>query len=538
MKTIPWLWVLVLLACAGAGGCARRETAVERGNREGILYKGSGTEPESIDPHVVRGVTEWTIAAALFEGLVVPNPEKDAPAPGVAERWTVSADGLTYTFYLRAEARWSDGTALTAEDFAYAARRLLEPAMGSAHAEDTLLFVRGARDYQTGRTKDFSQVGVRVVEARTLEFTLENPAPFFPQALYQFYPVKRAVVEAAGAMTDRTSAWTQPGKFVGNGPFTLGSWRSGEALVAVKSATYWDAAKVRLKEVHFLPYENPATEEAAFRNGQLHLTFGVPLQKVETYRRDHPELIKIGPDFGNYFYSLNVKRAPLNDVRVRRALALAIDRETLARRILGGGREPAIAFCPVGLGDYRPPEGGLRFDPAEAKRLLAEAGFPEGKGFPKLEILIDSRDPHRLVGETVQQMWRQHLGVELALRNEETRSLIASKRAFDFDLVRGSWNATTYRDPHYFLASWLTGGLYNEAGWSDATFDRLVGEAMRSADPVKRLERFRAAETEMMNELPVIPIFYSAEVFLMAPSVRGWTGQPFADRLFKVLWVE
>jgi len=524
-----------LLALAS---CAKRETPVERGNREGVLYKGSGTEPESLDPHVVRGITEWTIVGSLFEALVAPDPATGRPAPGVAERWEASADGLVYTFHLRADARWSDGGPVTAEDFAYSAQRLLTPAMGSAHAEDTLMFLRNARAFQTGRLADFAQVGVRVIDARTLELTLENPAPFFPEALYQFYPVKRSVVEKFGAMTDRNSTWTRPENFVGNGPFTLAGWRPGQELVAVKSPTYWDAGHVRLHEVHFLPYENPATEETAFRNGQLHLTYGVPLQKIPSYHVLNPGALKTVPDFGNYFYSVNVRRRPLDDSRVRRALALAIDREALAHRILDGGREPATSFTPPGLGDYRAPAGLVRFDPAEARRLLAEAGFPEGRGFPHLEILIDSREPHRLVGETVQQMWRQNLGVEIGLRNEETRALIASKRAFDFDFVRGSWNASSYRDPHYFLVSWLTGGLYNEAGWSNGQFDALIGLAVRTGDPARRLSLFRDAEAEMLRDMPVIPIFYSAETFLMAPSVHGWSGRPFADRLFKTMWLE
>jgi oligopeptide transport system substrate-binding protein len=180
----------------------------------------------------------------------------------------------------------------------------------------------------------------------------------------------------------------------------------------------------------------------------------------------------------------------------------------------------------------------VRFDPARARQLLAEAGFPDGHGFPPLEILIDSRDPHRLVGETIQQMWQEHLGITIKLRSEETRTLIANKRLFDFDFVRGSWNATSYRDPHFFLSSWQTGNLYNEAGWSDTQFDSLVQQAIHSADPIRRLALFREAETRFLNEMPAIPLFYSSEIFLMAPSVHGWSGRPFADRLFKSLWVE
>jgi len=521
-----------------ASSCSKHETQIARGNREGILYRGSGTEPESLDPHVIRGVTEWIIASAIYEGLVVPSPETGLPAPGVASSWEASADGLVYTFHLRPEAHWSDGSALTAEDFAYSMRRMLMPAMGSAHAEDTLLFIRNARAFQNGQISDFNEVGVRVTDPRTLVVTLENPTPFFPEALYQFYPVKRELVEKFGALTDRASVWARPENIVTNGPFSVKNWRPGQELVVVKNAAYWDAAQVRLKEIHFLPYENPSIEETAFRNGQLHLTFGVPLQKVRAYQKEHPELLKAVPDFGNYFYALNVKHPPLNDARVRRALALAIDRDALALRVLGGGREPAAAFTPKDLGGYVAPQGLLKFDPTEAKRLLAEAGFPEGKGFPTLELLIDSRDPHQLVGVTVQQMWNQYLGIKINLRNEETRSLIANKRLFNFDIVRGSWNASSYRDPHFFLSSWQTGNLYNEAGWSEPKFDALIQQAIRTADPTRRLELFREAETVMLSEMPAIPLFYSSEIFLMSPSVHGWSGRPFADRLFKSLWVE
>jgi len=521
-----------------ASGCKPHATPVTRGNRDGVLYRGSGTEPESLDPHVIRGVTEWVIAAALYEGLAVPSPETGKPAPGVASSWETTPDGLVYMFHLRPEAKWSDGSPLTAADFAYSMHRMLMPAMGSAHAEDTLLFIRNARAFQNGTITDFGEVGVKVVDAHTLEIALENPTPFFPEALYQFYPVKQDVVEKYGAMTDRAAAWAKPDRIVTNGPFALRSWRSGQDLIVAKNPFYWDAEHVRLNEVHFLPYENPSTEEAAFRSGQIHLTFGIPLQKIAAYQKDKPDQLKTAPDFGVYFYAVNVAHPPLNDVRVRQALALAIDRESLAHRILGGGREPAAAFTPKDLGSYLTPEGLVRFDPARARQLLAEAGFPDGRGFPPLEILIDSRDPHRLVGETIQQMWQEHLGITIKLRSEETRTLIANKRLFDFDFVRGSWNATSYRDPHFFLSSWQTGNLYNEAGWSDAQFDSLVQQAIHSADPVRRLALFREAETRFLNEMPAIPLFYSSEIFLMAPSVHGWSGRPFADRLFKSLWVE
>jgi oligopeptide transport system substrate-binding protein len=532
-----WLVTLLLVLGFAMAGCKRGDTAAVRGVEEQVLYRGNGTEPESLDPHLVRGGPEWIITGALFEGLVTPDPETGEPTVGAAAAWEVSADGLTYIFRLNPAAKWSNGDPVTAEDFVWSARRLTEPRLGSAHVEDTLSFVRGVKDYQAGRLEDFSAVGIRATDDGSLEFVLEYPAPFFLSALYQFYPVHRASIETAGDWLDRSSPWTRPGHLVGNGPFRLQAWRSNQRLVVEKNPHYWDADRVRLQGVHFLPYENPATEEAAFRNGQLHLTNTLPLQKISVYERESPGQVKMVDDLGVYFYTLNVSRPPLDDVRVRRALALAVDRETLARRLLQGGREPAASFTPTQLPGYSPP-AQLGFDPAAAQRLLAEAGFPGGRGFPRLELLIDSRDHHRLTAEAVQQMWRQHLGIDIALRNEETRVLIASKRTLQFDLVRGSWNATSYRDPVYFLGPWVTEGLYNEAKWSQPRYDALLAQVQQTADPVQRLATLHAAETLLLEELPIIPLYHTAQVFLMSPHVRGWQHRPFNDRLMKYLWLE
>lgn len=524
------------LALLLVAGCGRRETAVEAGLRTQTLLRGNSTEPESLDPHLVRGAVEWTIVGALFEGLVVPDQETLEPRPGVAERWEVSPDGLTYTFHLRADARWSDGEPLTAEDFVYSARRLLAPRLAASHAENNLLFVRGARDYQAGRTPDFATVGVRAPDARTVVFELERPAPFFLSALMLFFPVPQRVVEQSGAPDDRANPWSREGRLVGNGPFQLKSWRPNQAVVIERNPRYWDEPAVRLREVHFQPIESPAVEENAFRRGQLHFTSFVPLQKIEVYAREQPDRLKIVDDRGVYFYTLNVAVPPLNDVRVRRALALAIDREALVAQVIKGGKRAAAHFTPPGLDGYEPP-ARLRHDPEEARRLLAEAGFPGGRGFPTIELLVDARDHHRVVAEAVQQMWRAHLGVEIALRNEETQVLNSSKRRMDFALVRGSWNATTYQDPIYFLGAWQSTSLYNEAKWAEPRYDALIEQTWTN-DTVARREAFRRAEELLLEQMPAIPLFFTTQVILVHPDVRGWTPTPFSDRRMKHLWLE
>ncbi|WP_414660133.1 peptide ABC transporter substrate-binding protein [Horticoccus sp. 23ND18S-11] len=529
-------WLVAGLALALAAGCARRETQVAAGDRDQVLYRGNASEPESLDPYLVRGAVEWTIVGGLFEGLVTADMATLEPRPGVAERWEISADGLVYTFHLRANAAWSDGTPVTAGDFEYGARRLLAPRLGAAHAENNLFFVRGASDYQAGRIKDFAAVGVKARDPRTLEITLARPTPFFLSALILFFPVPQATVEKFAAMDERVNNWIRPGNLVGNGAFRLKAWRQNQGVVLERNPRYWDAARVRLKEIHFLPIENAQAEEAAFRTGQLHVTSAVPLNKLEVYAREQPEALKVVDDRGVYFYSLNVAKPPFDDRRVRLALSLAVDRERLTSQVIKGGKSPAWSFTPPGIGGYTA-RARVAFDPERARALLREAGFDGGRNFPAVELLVDAREHHRIVAEAVQEMWRQHLGITVKLRNEETQVLNSSKRQMDFQLVRGSWNATTYQDPFYFLGAWRSGALYNESKWSNAEFDRLI-EATWTVDRAVREKAFQEAEEIFLRELPAIPLFFSTQTMLMSPSVKGWQPKPFADRRLKDLWLE
>ncbi len=529
-------FLAVALALTIAAGCARQETKVAAGDRDQVLYRGNSSEPESLDPYLVRGAVEWTIVGGLFEGLVTADMATLEPRPGVAERWEISPDGLTYVFHLRANAAWSDGTRVTAQDFEYGARRLLAPRLGAAHAENNLFFVRGARDYQAGRIKDFSAVGVKARDARTLEFTLAQPTPFFLSALTLFFPVPQATVEKFAAMDERVNNWIRPGNLVGNGAFQLKSWRQNQGVVLERNPRYWDAAKVRLKEIHFLPIENAPAEETAFRTGLLHMTSTVPLNKIEVYQRERPEALKVVDDRGIYFYAFNVTKPPFDDRRVRLAFSLAVDRERLTQQVIKGGKAPAWNFTPPGTGGYTA-RARVAFDPARARTLLREAGFENGKDFPAVELLVDARENHRIVAEAVQEMWRQNLGIAVKLRNEETQVLNSSKRQMDFQMVRGSWNATTFQDPFYFLGAWRTGALYNEAKWSSPEFDRLI-EATWTVDLVAREKAFQRAEEIFLEELPAIPLFFSTQTMLMSPSVKGWQPKPFADRRLKELWLE
>ncbi|HRI83104.1 MAG TPA: peptide ABC transporter substrate-binding protein, partial [Opitutaceae bacterium] len=328
-------------------GCWSRETAVERGIREQVLHRGLGADIADLDPHVITGLSEINVVSTLFEGLVAENPADLSPVPGVAERWTVAADGLTYTFRLRPDARWSNGAPVTAHDFIASWRRVLTPALGADYAS-MLYVIEGAEAYHKGAQPDFAAVGVTAPDARTLVIRLEHPAPHFLSLLTHpvWYPVHFPALEQAGDPARRGGAWTRPGNLVGNGPFVLREWRPGKVVIVEKSPNYWDAATVRLNAIHFHATDSVDAEERMFRSGQLHVTEALPIGKVDAYRQDRSGVLQISPFLDTYFYRLNVTRPFLNEPKVRRALALALDRTAIVEKITRGGQQPAYSFTP------------------------------------------------------------------------------------------------------------------------------------------------------------------------------------------------
>ncbi len=518
-------------------GCLKRESAVQSGNREQILHRGTGYEVGDLDPQLATNIAEVDISSALFEGLVAEDPVDLHPVPGVAERWEVSPDRLTYTFYLRGNARWSDGTAVTARDFVAAWRRILTPTLGAANA-DLLYLLQGAEAYHHGVTKDFASVGASATDARTLRVTLEHPAPYFLSLLSHpaWAPVPLAVITANGAPDDRGNSWTRPGRLTGNGPFILKSWESNKRIIVEKSPTYWDAAHVRLNAVYFYPIDSADAEERAFRTGQLHLTYVLPFGKVESYRRDAPQFLRTDPYLNTYFFRLNVRRPPFGDERVRRALALAVDREAIVSRILHGGQQTATAITPPGLPDYIPPTGATT-DFAAARRLLAEAGFPNGKGLPVVELLYNNSENHRVLAEAVQEMWRRELGLEVRLVNEEFKVVLTERREGRYQILLSDW-VGDYPDPATFLDLWRSDSGNNHTGWANSEYDARLFAAARTADPADRAHQLQAAEALMLNAAPVIPLYYNTHVFLLQPAVKGWYPTLLDHHPYKSVWLE
>jgi len=518
-------------------GCGKRETLVEAADRDQVLLVGNGTEPQDLDPDVVTGVQEFHIMMSLLEGLVSEDPVDLHPVPGVAESWDISPDRKVYTFHLRKDAKWSNGEPVTARDFWEAYKRILTPSLGSEYAYMHYV-VKNAEAYNTNGITDFNQVGYKVIDDHTLQVTLNNPTPYFLSLLlhHSWYPINIRTVAKYGDPYQRGSKWTRPGRYVGNGPFVLTQWRVNDVVEVRKSPTYWDRARVRLNGIRFYPIESLDTEERAFRAGQLHVTLEVPLSKIDYYKTNYPNLIKIDPYLGTYFYRVNVTKPPLSDKRVRQALAMAIDREALVKDVLKGGQLPAFNLTPPGTAGYTC-RTHLQENIAEAKRLLAAAGYPDGKGLPTIELLYNTLESHRTIAEALQQMWKTQLGVDVRLVNQEWKVYLDTQRSLNYEICRGSWIGD-YDDPNTFLDMWLTGGGNNETGWSNPEYDRLIAQAAATADPQQRLEVFQKAEAILMDETPEIPIYFYTHVCLQRPELKGWYPTILDNHPYKYVYLE
>ncbi len=513
--------VLLLLL----GGCVRPGGRVAYGNRHQILYWGNGAEPADLDPQTSIGEPESHIFNALFEGLVSQDPRDLHPIPGVAESWDISPDGKVYTFHLRHDARWSNGDALTARDFVESQRRILLPALGAEYAtarfEDVQIV--NAREFYEGKIADFGQVGIQAPDAWTLVITLKEPADYFLGMLNHesWYPVHLPTILRYGKIDDKTTAWTHAGNHVGNGPFRLKAWHAQQEVVVERNPFYWGAKGIRLNEIHYYPIDNVDAEERAFRAGQLHVTTDVPQTKVDVYRQDHPQFIEISPYFGCYFYRFNVTNPVLKDKRVRRALAMAIDRDGIVRNVTRGGQQPAHTFTPPGTAGYVLPGPGTPTDYEGARRLLAEAGFPGGAGLPPVDLLINTSQNHQAIAEVIQESWKRELHIDARIVNEEWKVYLDSEHTLNYTTSRSAWIGD-YLDPYTFLGLMVTGNGNNDTGFSNAEYDRLIGLSRQAADPAARRTLLAQAETLLLDESPVAPIYFYTNVYLRQPSVRGW----------------
>lgn len=513
--------VAIFAAALLLAGCKQQETRVEQGSTRQVLHITNGTEPEDIDPHIVTGVPEHHIITALTEGLVSEHPETLEPVPGVAERWESNDELTVWTFHFRTNAVWTTGDPVTAQDFVDSFERILNPELGSKYTY-MLYVMKGAEDYNTGKIKDFAEVGAKALDERTLEVTLNAPTPYFLSLLnhYTWFPVHIPTIKKHGPLHGRGNQWTQPGNFVSNGPFRLKEWRLNDKLVVERSPSYWDVDNVKLEEIHFYAIVSSDTQEKYFRAGQMHNAYQIPSHKIATYKEKNPDLLHITPHLASYFYRFNTTRAPTDNKLVRKALAMAIDRKSLVENVTQGGQLPATFFTPPNTAGYTT-TAGFEENIEEAKKLLKEAGYASGADVPTVEILYNTDENHRSIAEAIQEMWSKNLGVQSTLVNQEWKVYLDAQRELNYSVSRAGWTGD-YPDPNTFLDMWTSWSQQNQTGWSNKDYDELIRKAGTTGDMAKRIEFFDAAEKILMDELPIMPIYIYTRVYLLDPSVKGW----------------
>jgi oligopeptide transport system substrate-binding protein len=503
-------------------------------NRPIVLCAGS--DIKTLDPHQMSWMGDIRAAIAMWEGLTANDPDTLAAIPGAAESWEVSPDNRTYTFHLRKDGRWSNGDAVTAQDFIFAWQRMLNPVTG---AEYISLFnvIEGAEDYTQALTEkkaaDFSKVGIQSPEPLTLVVTLKAPCDYFLSlcAFPPLFPVHEGAmkpfqVDKSDASKGYDGAWTRPPAIVTNGAYMLSEWKFKEYLSLRANPMYWDRAKVRCEHLVIKILLDPRAQLLAYNKGLVDVINNMPSQFGDDLlveqnsgrRRD----VHYRPVFGTYYFQVNCTKKPFDDKRVRKALALAIDKKKIVKDITRMNQETSGVLVPVGsVPGYQSPEA-LPMNVAEAKRLLAEAGFPEGKGFPTIDLLYTNEAAvHSFVSQAIGQMWEENLGIRCTYRGLEVSGFAAARADQKFDICRAGWYGD-YVDPTTWLDLARTKDNNNDGKFSSAAYDALLDKAAMEPDSRKRLELLTEAERILVHEeFPFLPLYQYADGMVYDPEKIG-----------------
>ena len=588
-------------------GC-EGETAVEQATREGIFLMGNSSEPKGLDPHIVSGVLENNIISSIFEGLVIEHPSKDGVAlPGVAEKWypTDPNNPTEWIFKLRKDARWSDGTPLSAEDFLFSFRRILTPELASDYAF-MLFYIRDAEAYHKsqrayllfrndedfpvewnslkdvdlgpnenaeeqsfnrkgldhlsaeelvnlqknpslftwpesvseeirtliidksleyakseGDLWDLIDFGASAPDKHTLKVELNSPMPFLPEITkhYTWFPVPKHTVLEHGDIGERFTPWTKPENLVSNGPFVLKTWVFNDHIEVTRNPQYWDANNVKLNGIRFMPIINYYTENRMFFNGQLHVTYKIGPELIEYAKKKYPKNFRSELYLGTYFIRTNVTREPFTDPRVRLAFSLSMDQNAIIKNVTRGGEKPATGLIPPFEG--YPSAEMVEFDPEKARELLAEAGYPEGKGLPDIEYLTVDSDTSKAVGEALQAGWAKHIGATVKIKQMEWTSYITNMFDKNYDLAAGGWIGD-YMDPLTFLDMWMKDAGNNRTGWYSEEYEKILAEASAASVPQERYRLLSKAEKLFLSERPILPLYYYSRNYLLHESVVNW----------------
>lgn len=528
----------VLAACGSKNeGTGNTDTgSASEGNglaKDQILKINLSAEPPTLDPAQAKDSQTNTVLKFLYEGLVRIDAD-GKEAPGVAKDWTISEDGLKYVFNLNPDAKWSNGDAITAEDFVRSWERALKPETASPYAYQ-LYYIKGAEGYNLSKDEtykgtkitDFSQVGVKATDEHTLEVTLENPTPYFLglTAFYTYYPV-----HASADTNDKF--FTDYKNMIVNGPFVMDQYAKGQKIVVKKNDGYHAAADIKLAQIDMSLTNSSASELQAYKSGQLDYTGApngeIPSDQIPSVKAELPDEFKATGIASTYYYQFNVNEAPFNNVKIRKAFAMAIQRQLIVDKVTQGGQIPAFGFVPPGIrgenGEFRDEHKDDYFteNVDEAKALLAEGMKEEGyTTLPAVTLIYNTSDGHAKIALAIADMWKQNLGVDVKTENQEWGVFLENRQNQNFQIARAGWSAD-YNDPYNFLEMWTTGNTNNDSKFSNEQYDKDVKETVKSADPAARMAAFADAEKILIqDEMGVMPIYYYTNVSLTKPYLKG-----------------
>ncbi|MDH6025047.1 ABC transporter substrate-binding protein [Vibrio splendidus] len=493
------------------------------------LVRGNGTEVATIDPHKSQGVPESHVIRDLLEGLVNQDGEGNT-IPGVAESWETT-DNKTFTFHLRKDAKWSNGDPVTAEDFVYSWQRAVDPATASPYAwymEYTKMV--NAKDIVAGK-KDKSELGVKAVDANTLVVELDTAVPYFVMMMGHttMKPVHQATVEKFG------DQWTKPGNFVGNGAFAVDKWVVNERLVLKRNDQYWNNDKTVLNKVTFLPIENQVAEMNRFLSGEIDFTNELPTEHFKRLKKEYAEDVSVAGNLCTYYYIFNTKKAPFDDVRVRKAISYAIDRNIVSDAILAQGQKPAYFLTPeitAGFNPELPAYGKMsqKERNEEAARLLEEAGY--GKDNPlNFNLLYNTSENHKKIAVALGSMWKKTLGLKVTLENQEWKTYLSSKDSGDFEVARAGW-CGDYNEASSFLTLMKSNNTTGGVHYDSAAYDQIIDKALNSTSAEEREALYLEAEALMAKDMPIAPIYQYVKSRLLNPHVGGFPINNAEDKIF------
>jgi oligopeptide transport system substrate-binding protein len=509
------LTALVATAALLPGGCSQDATPA----KGAILVRGGGPDPDSLDPQKARGFEAQGILRDLCEGLTTLDKHAGV-APGVASDWSASRDGLTYTFALRHDARWSNGDPVVARDFVAGLMRLVDPATASGYAQYVDV-IANAGDIVAGR-KPPDSLGVAAPDDFTVVITLATPAPYLPTLLSHpcTCPVHRPT------LLHHPQDYTRPGVMPSNGAFVLKEWVPGSYVLATRNRYYWNDAATRLEGVKYLLIPDENAELARYRGGELQITFVVPRGQFDWIKANLADQLHVSPQLTTYYYGFNLRRAPFRDnPKLRRALSLVIDREKLVKLVLKVGELPAYGWVPPGINNYTSQSFDYREVPmaariAEAQRLYREAGYSSEKPLA-FELRYNSGEVHTKLAIAIASMWKETLGVEVHLTQVEFKSLLQDIDRGDVEMFRSSW-VGDYNDAYTFAQYLKSDFGVNLPHYKNPRYDGLLVSAAQQQDPIARSALLEEAERVMLADHPLLPLYFYVNKHLVKPQVLGW----------------